>query len=201
MNRHIPLSSFLALSSSLLGFASTASAQGEPPAPATIADDQGAGDGHRFYLSISPLHLLPSPVVEVTGEWRLRDRIGLAVIAGAGRVDIDTSDGDDDSVAMYEVGGQFIGYALGDFDHGLQIGGEVVYVHLATDADTETLTGSAQGLAVGPFVGYKLATDIGFSFNLQAGVQYVAARAEDDGGEAYGSAVIPLVNANLGWSF
>jgi opacity protein-like surface antigen len=198
MNLPVTLSS-LALSSSLLGIASTAGAQ-EPSAPAMIAADDGRDEDHDFYLSFSPLHLLPSPIIEVTGEWRLRDRIGLAAIAGAGRVDVDTA-GEDDSVAMYEVGGQFIGYALGDFDHGLQVGGEAVFLHVTTDGETETLTGSAQGLAVGPFVGYKLATDVGFSFNVQVGAQYVAARGEDDEGESYGSAVIPLVNANLGWSF
>ena len=200
MNRTIALSS-LALSSSLLGTATTASAQ-EPSAPAMIADDDGHDDGHKFYLSFSPLHLLPSPIVEVTGEWRLSDRIGLAAIAGAGRVELETSpSGGDDSVAVYEFGGQFIGYALGDFDHGLQVGGEAVFLHVTTDGETETLTGSAQGLAVGPFVGYKLATDVGFSFNVQVGAQYVAARGEDESGESYGSSVIPLVNANLGWSF
>lgn len=199
MKRRIVLSSLLSLPC-LLGTAATASAQ-EPSAPAIITADDGRDDGHEFYISFSPLHLLPAPIVEVTGEWRLSDRIGLAAIAGAGRADVETSAGDDDSIAVYELGGQFIGYALGDFDHGLQVGGEAVFLHATTDGETETLTGSAQGLAVGPFVGYKLATDVGFSFNVQVGAQYVAARGEDEDGDSYGSAVIPLLNANLGWSF
>ena len=196
MQRHIL--SFLALPSCLLGTAATASAQ-EPPAPTMVEAEHEPDDGHRFYLSISPIHLL-APIVEVTAELRLSDKLGLAAVAGAGRLPLE-EDGEEDSVSAFEVGSQLIAYPIGDFNHGLQVGGEIMYLHLASDGETETLSGSAQGLAVGPFVGYKLATDVGFSFNVQAGAQYVAARGEDDEGESYGSAVVPLVNANLGWSF
>jgi hypothetical protein len=65
---------------------------------------------------------------------------------------------------------------------------------------------TASGLAAGPFVGYKLATRVGFTFNVQGGVEYLFVRADASAStgqtaSAQQTRLIPLVNANLGWSF
>jgi|GEM_PF-1313408 len=183
------------------------------PAPAPVQEDTSveppeAGkkkdDGHDVYISFSPFHLL-FPLVEVTGEIRLHRHIGVAAIAGYGSV---RPEGSSVRFSAFELGGQFLGYAVGHFDHGMQLGLEVLYLGVSgsTGSGRQEISGIGQGLAVGPLVGYKFASKIGFSLNIQGGVQYMAARAEASsisGARATGeeSRLIPLLNLNLGWSF
>jgi opacity protein-like surface antigen len=163
-------------------------------------------EDRSVYLSFSPLHLV-MPIVEVTAEAKVHRKIGLAGILGYGRVSQETA-GQTYRFSAYEVGGQFVSYPIGHFDHGMQLGMEALYVHVNLDEGPNQrldVTGIGNGLAVGPFIGYKLATQFGFSFNVQAGAQYMAvvANASADGTNASeaDSRVIPLLNLNLGWSF
>ena len=55
-------------------------------------------------------------------------------------------------------------YVIGDFRHGMQLGGEVLYLHLNDDR----IAISGEGLAVGPFLGYKIMIDAGFTFDCPA---------------------------------
>jgi len=150
-----------------------------------------------FSLTISPLHLF-LPVVELTGEIRAADKVGVAAILGAGRYS-DTTNGVRVSASVYEAGAQFRYYVLGDFRHGMQLGAELLYLHLSDD----NLSIRGAGVAVGPFVGYKVTADGGFTFDVQLGVEVVGAHAESDSRDAGASdsSVIPLLNVNLGWSF
>jgi hypothetical protein len=89
---------------------------------------------------------------------------------------------------------------LGDFRHGMQLGAELLYLHLS-DAN---LSVSGEGLAVGPFVGYKYTADVGFTFDTQLGVEHIGARAQGNAGStapASDSTNILLLNINVGWSF
>lgn len=173
----------------------------EAPRPGPRDEDE---DDRRVYLSISPLHLL-APVVELTGEVRVHRKIGVAAIGGYGAVRAEPGG---PRFSVWEVGGQFVGYPVGHFDHGMQLGAEVLYVGVsgADGAGSVKVSGAGDGLAAGPFVGYKLATKVGFSFNVQGGVQYMMARAEASStsgatASASDSRVIPLLNINAGWSF
>jgi len=157
----------------------------------------------RAYVSFSPVHLV-FPVVELTAEVRLHPRIGIAAIGGFGNVKASGL-----SIPIWEAGGQFVAYPVGDFDHGMQLGAEALYMGASaqkSEAGT-TVTASAAGLSTGAFVGYKLATRVGFTFNLQAGVAYLTASgdAKATGSSATATASAstwaPLVNANVGWSF
>jgi len=155
---------------------------------------------HRvFSLTISPLHLF-LPVVELTGEYRALDKLGFALIAGAGKYKY-SSYLSNVSAGVFEVGGQLRYYVVGDFRHGMQLGAEVLYLHL-TD---HQVTVAGEGVAMGPFAGYKIITSIGFTFEGQLGVEYVAARAWARNGAVTASdtddAWIPLLNLNVGWSF
>lgn len=147
-----------------------------------------------FSLTISPIHLL-LPVVELTAEARVHDKVGVAVIAGAGKYsDPDVSG---ISATVFEAGGQVRFYVVGDFRHGMQLGGELLYLHLYDDR----IAISGEGLAVGPFIGYKIMVDAGFTFDAQVGFEHISARADGSGSTANDKSFIPLLNLNVGWSF
>jgi hypothetical protein len=161
-----------------------------------------------IYASFSPLHLI-FPIFEAQVEARLHRRIGAAIIGGYGVVKVDSLLAEY-KFKVWELGGQIVGYPVGHFDHGMQLGVEVLYAGVSAD-DTATnsgvtVSGSANGLSFGPIIGYKLATKIGFSFNIQLGAAYLTARAEAKatGGQAASSSqsnFVPILNLNLGWSF
>jgi hypothetical protein len=197
---------------SLITIAAPAMAEAQSadaPPPATSPDGTApagsvaaAGPTHPQRLvsvSISPLHLF-LPIVELTGEYRAHDKVGVALIAGAGQYS-SSSGGVDIKATAFEAGAQVRYYVVGDFRHGMQLGAELLYLHLS-DARIST---SGEGLAVGPFLGYKYTADIGFTFDGQLGFEYVGARAMASAGGATatnsGSSYIPLLNLNVGWSF
>jgi len=158
-----------------------------------------AGDGdtmHDVSLTISPVHLI-LPVVELQGEFKLNPKMSASAILGFGKVS------DEDNIinaTVFELGGQFSYYLIGDFDHGMQLGAEVLFVHLS---DTEATPGGVfgGGLSVGPYVGYKIAADFGLTFAAQLGVAFLAVRASTDNSSASEERIAPLLNINLGWSF
>jgi hypothetical protein len=155
----------------------------EPPHPRRV-----------FSLTISPVHLL-FPVVELTGEVRAHDNVGLALIGGVGKY---TDKPTGISASVYEAGAQFRFYALGDFRSGLQLGAELLYLHV----DARDIVATGEGLAIGPFVGYKLTTDPGFTFDTQIGIEHVSLRAEQNGTSSESEKdFILLLNINIGWSF
>jgi hypothetical protein len=147
-----------------------------------------------FSLTLSPLHLLIGPIVELTGEARVHDKVGLALIGGVGKYS-DNSVGV--SASVFEAGGQVRVYVVGDFRHGMQLGGELLYLHLS---DT-SIAATGEGVAVGPFLGYKVMADAGFTFDAQVGFEHVSARAQSGTSTAANKDFIPLLNLNIGWSF
>ena len=182
------------------------------PAPAAYAipaaphegDEEATPEDRSVYLSVSPFHLL-LPFVELTAEVRLHRKIGVAAIGGYGSVKPQNSDV---RFNVWEAGGQFVGYPVGHFDHGMQVGLEALYAGVSGDekSGNTRIAATASGFASGPFVGYKLATSSGFSFNVQGGVSYlfVQAQASSSSGvtaSAEQTRVLPILNANLGWSF
>lgn len=175
--------------------------EGSAPAAHGASDANGNAVNphpHRtFTLTISPFHVLER-IVELTGEYRALDKLGIAVVAGIGQYK------DDDrqlAALVYEAGAQVRYYLLGDFRHGMQVGAELAYLHVAS----EQVLSTAEGVGIGPFLGYKIITDVGFTFDGQLGVQYLAAHATSKSGVAPGSETdstwIPLLNLNVGWSF
>ncbi|MDY0060386.1 MAG: hypothetical protein RBU45_11285 [Myxococcota bacterium] len=201
--RRSPLTLTLALALAL-GLATTARAEEPAAAPAP------ADDGHFLSLTLSPIHLA-MPVLEVTAEYRVLPKLGVAGFLGAGQYTQETEIGgtvvDEDTFLVLEVGAQVRYYVLGDFDHGMQLGAEVLYLHLSgDDLSSSTVSGSGAGVAVGPFLGYKIATRIGFTFDVQLGYQVilVSAEASNDQGQSATSdetSGSPLLNLNVGWSF
>jgi hypothetical protein len=154
----------------------------EPPHPRRVLS-----------LTISPIHLL-LPVVELTAEARVHDKVGLALVGGAGKV---TDRASNISADAYEAGAQIRVYVLGDFRHGMQLGAEALYLHVSL----RDVVASGEGLAIGPFIGYKVMVDAGFTFDTQVGFERVALRATANGSSDSESEYIPLINLNIGWSF
>ena len=146
-----------------------------------------------FSLTISPLLLL-FPIVELTGELRAHDKLGVAFIGGVGRY---TDSSVNISAAVYELGAQLRFYPIGDFRHGMQLGAEVLYLHMSQS----NLSLRGEGVGVGPFFGYKVISDAGFTFDTQLGAQYIGVRATDGNAAASDQEFIVLLNLNIGWSF
>lgn len=164
---------------------------------------------HIMSLTFSPIHLL-MPVVEITGEFKAHDQWSLALIGGGGSVTVKDEALGDPSFTVWEVGGQFRYYVVGDFDHGMQLGGEILYVNVDSgDIETSSgrVTGTGSGVSIAPFVGYKIATKIGFTFDAQLGIALMglgaSAEAVDTGetAKAKDTRWGPLLNLNVGWSF
>ncbi len=181
-------------------------AQGGAPSRAREEEEAAAEEtpDRSLYLSISPLHLL-LPVIELTAEARLTRNLGVSVLGGYGSVRPPTTNVRFD---VWEVGGQLTGYPVGHFDHGMQLGVEAVYLGVSGNDSSGNVkvVAAGTGFAAGPFLGYKLATKVGFTFNVQGGVEYVLVQADaksSTGATASAEATrwIPLVNANVGWSF
>lgn len=171
--------------------------------PSTVQPTKPA---KQLYLSISPFHLA-SGIVELTGEYKLRDKVSIAGILGYGY-----SKQDGYGYFVRETGVQGIVYPIGDFHHGMQLGLEANFVDVKLSETPRSaptdLRVQASGLAGGAFVGYKIETGLGLTASVQAGAQYFAAVATADKRNGDGSAVresrsglIPLLNINAGWSF
>jgi len=155
-----------------------------------------------FSLTLSPIHLL-LPIVELTGELRLGTQAGVAFIGGGGRVTVtEPNTATKVRFTVYELGGQLRYYVTGSFRRGMEVGAEILYVHV--NGSLQDITGVASGLAMGPFFGWKTTTHAGFTFEVQGGVEVVTMGAQvssSDGGSSSSSVdYIPLLNLGIGWS-
>jgi hypothetical protein len=154
---------------------------------------------------MSPLHLI-LPVFELMAELRVVDGFGVSVLGGYGSISVSDSFNDTVRFRVFELGGQLSWYPLEGFES-LNVGAELLYVNVDTDElNNAEVSGVAQGVAVGPFVGYKLVTSGGFTFLAQGGFQYLAfeAEASDKSGNSAQESESrwgPLLNLNIGWSF
>ncbi len=85
----------------------------------------------------------------------------------------------------------------------MQVGGELIYMHASIDAGG--VSAVADGLSVGPFLGYKVIADFGFTFDCQVDYQFVGVGASATDGQTMASARSSngtvLLNLNVGWSF
>jgi hypothetical protein len=177
---------------------STALSQGAPKDPPDVQ--------HQVSITISPVHLAVA-IVEAMVEYRVDDKVGMAGILGGGQITVKADDGEEMSFTVFEAGAQARYYVLGNFIHGMQVGVEVLYAYVSTKDEDLDVSAVGKGLAVGPFVGYKIATNSGFTFDAQLGAQYMVVKASaeaDSTGEtasASDSDVLTLLNLNIGWSF
>jgi hypothetical protein len=161
-------------------------------------------------LTFSPLHLL-FPAIEVQGEYKVIDGLGVSLIGAYGWPTDEARDVSGETVDIrfdvLEVGTQVMWYPLHKF-RSLQLGVEAVYINVSTTEPVGSFDATAfgGGFAVGPLVGYKFIVGPGFTGFVQLGFSYITVQAEanDSTGateSAEDSGVIVNLNLNLGWSF
>lgn len=171
--------------------------------PAIVAPP--AAPLRQLSVTLSPIHL-SIPVVELTGELALQPKLSVAGILGYGTVKSESVVVEE--VTVLEIGAQVRYYLLGDFEHGLQIGAESIYIN-ASGSGSSGATGikvSGAGLSLGGFLGYKVVTSMGFTFDAQLGAQRVGIGAEASASTGQTAStsensVSPLLNLNVGWTF
>jgi hypothetical protein len=195
------------------------------PALPAVPPDKSPGQlqpgEHRFSLLLSVVHPLAFSIYDASGEFRLGRQAGLALVVGVGSASLKQfyKSLPDERARVWEGGMQVRFYPLGTFDHGLQVGAEIVYLTgsaqttgtITSDADpsmsyTGPLTAKGSGFKVGPFVGYKLVLPVGLTLAAQIGVDYLSLKGlakEANGNTKTGDAktALLLADAGLGWSF
>lgn len=172
----------------LLGSISVAHAQ----EPTSITSSTPEKPLHAS-ITVSPVHFA-LPAAEVTVEIAVTPKIGVGVIGAVGSVKPDLSD---QRVLVYEAGISPRYYVWGNFRQGVELGVEALYAHASADAQMTTL--SAEGLAIGPYVGYKWVASMGLTLEAQLGASYFAMRG--DGVDENDSRFAVLLNLQVGWSF
>lgn len=155
-------------------------------------------------ITISPFHLV-APIFEFTGEYALSPKFGAALIGGYGGLKIKNSLNNEVEIPVLEIGGQAAYYVLGSFRHGMQVGAELLWIKVSPPKD-QGVTVAANGIAIGPMIGYKWVARFGLTLLAQGGYEllFAQAKARDVNGqelEASTDTGIPLVNLNIGWSF
>lgn len=195
------------------------------PGVAGMPPDQRPGQlqpgEHRFSLVLSVVHPIVFSIYDATGEFRLGRHAGLALVAGVGSASLKQfyKALPDERARVWEGGLQIRFYPVGTFDHGLQVGAEIVYLtgsasttgNITPDDDPGAtsngpLTAKGSGFKVGPFVGYKLALPVGFTLAAQIGVDYLSLKgiAKDANGTTRTGdtkTAFLLADAGIGWSF
>src|SRR5664279_6241523 len=165
------------------------------------ADDEPE---RHWTIMVAPLRAI-IPLGEITAEYAITPKLGASIELGAGQRTI--SAGSDDATGTeIEGGAQVRYYALGSFRHGMELGGEFLEEHVMFQ---EPLPGpivgaAAGGATLGAFVGYKIITHVGFSFEAQLGARYLIVDPQITG-QATGVPAFdkwaPLLHINVGWSF
>lgn len=157
----------------------------------------------NVYIGFSPLHLI-LPMFVGVAEVKLTKHFSVGALGGFGNIQYDGF-----KFKVWEAGGQLLAYPVGDFDHGMQLGAEVMYKGVTLDEAPKSnvqIEAAASGLGVSPLVGYKYASKIGFTLAVQGGVTFYAiqANASDNNGNTAAKSdrnIVPLLNFNIGWSF
>ena len=158
----------------------------------------------------SPFYLL-LPMVKLTGELSVVRHLGVAAFGGIGQstIDFKASDGASSTfdATTYLLGTQVIGYPARSFD-GVEVGAQLQYVYVDGQGKVgeTSFAGTGSGFALGPFLGYKWITQVGFTALVQGGVQFLAVRGTGNGESgrtdtASDALVSPLLNLDFGWSF
>ncbi len=175
-----------------LSLSTAALAEDRPSdAPMSVEKPARASDDvqHNVSLTFSPVLLLANGVLETTAEFRLSSYASIAVSAGLGSLN--------HPATLGLVGLQGRVYPVGTFIHGMSLALDVQYIAASLDDGS----GTGNGIVVSPMIGYKLATNRGFTLDLQAGPAMLVVRAAVSNGDtAVGRAVLPKLNLNLGWS-
>jgi hypothetical protein len=204
--KQLSLLAILTTASSLASAQPDPAPDATPPAleapPAIHAERPAVDEGKRFTVMWAPLRLI-IPLVELTVEYRVRDQLGIVATIGAGRRTIEIG-GTQVAGTELEAGLQVRYYVLRAFS-GLHLGAEVLdeYVTFDEPLPPNVLGAAAGGVTAGAFVGYKVLTRIGFTFEAQLGARYLVIDPPATGMSPgrLEERWLPLLHLNVGWTF
>ncbi|HKQ67962.1 MAG TPA: hypothetical protein VJT73_01420, partial [Polyangiaceae bacterium] len=136
------------------------------PRPADRTRDPRSARQRSASLTVSALHPVVFATYDAALEFRLGRQAGLAFAFGLGTLNLRRLDRKlpDDDAKIWQAGGQLRFYLVGNFDHGLQVGFEALYISgsatsqadvslSATAKYSGTITATGKGFKLGPFVG------------------------------------------------
>lgn len=197
----------LSLSMPALAKAQPSSGAEETPIAAAGSSIEAAeGDrtsvlpGHRVSVTVNPL-LLIFGYLEVMGEFRLHDQVGVAAMVAGGPASTWPQSTASGFLAHLGVQGNY--YVFRDFDHGLHVGAKALGHYL----DIEDALGSLSrfALIMGGYGGYKFAASSGLTVVAQVGgvLLFDFERTSLEEGQAgfAGTRQAPYMRLHLGWSF
>jgi hypothetical protein len=190
---------------------------GEEPAPKpgkrkfyVVAVEEVERPTRHVTVTFEPLHLF-YPIVQIGVEARVADEVGVMIFGGGGSAPVDFVSPPytgPSKVSVWEVGGQLLYYATGDFgDGGMQVGVEALFMHAALEGASALGTGSIGGLAagftVGPLIGWKFVTRGGFTVDSQIGVGFRATKQTtgDPAAPSDDRSAVLLGSLAIGWTF
>lgn len=142
-------------------------------------------------VTVSPLQA-SKKIAQLTGELKIIDVISLSGVAGIGSHE-------DQLVAV--GGGQVRVYLSGGFNGGMHIGAEALYTEMGKASDITGIINVMNGVSGGPFVGFKHVFDFGLTLDVAGGIRFKDGRIETGDSTAEPTALGPLANVNIGWSF
>jgi hypothetical protein len=182
-----------------------------PPAPEQKepAPPSKHEPSHRVTASLSLVSAWFA-VVQASVEIRATNRFSVGALAGAGTITL--SDDPDPywpgKVAVQEFGGQLRLYPIGDYDTGLVLGAEALYMRVSVpDDEGLPYRASISGLGAGPFVGGKLTLAFGATALAQVGLLVMTIKGHGESIDGARNAnvksgmVTPMADLGLGWSF
>src|SRR6266545_7646983 len=143
--------------------AAAAVATASPAAP----DAPAAGGRRSFTLLAYPFTLIPNEHdgvrawrLDLAGELRLDDDVGVQLAAGAGPQERQGT-----SWLLFTAGGQARYYFHGSFERGFSLAAEALFV-----GSTGAGSSGANAVSLAALVGYKQAFGLGFTLDAQLGV-------------------------------
>lgn len=173
----------------------------QPPPPEPVEPPKKIP---KISITMAPI-LLGLPLIELTAEYRVARKIGVSITVGAGKRSIEGSFGAKANGTEIEAGAQFRYYAIGSFRHGMEVGVQLLeeYVKFDEPLPANIVGVAAGGFTAGGFLGYKIATGIGFTFEAQLGARYLVVEPTVQGSGSFDGIEKwqPLLHLNVGWSF
>lgn len=153
-------------------------------------------------LTFSPAHAILLPMGELAIEGRLHPKFSLTALLGLGARPIvkpwaGVTRFKQENFLAWQLGLQAKGYIWGNFQGGLNLGLELLY-----HQDTSTRS-DAQALSTGLFLGYKYIVTIGFTIDVQLGLNYqlIGEKPVNNPLQTGEGKFGMLLNLNMGWSF
>jgi hypothetical protein len=184
--------------------------------PLRAQEPATAARSHIVSITVSAVPALDG-IAQIHAELAGSGTLGIAAIVGGGSVEGYQSEPIDYRTGPFPIillGAQASYYPFGDFENGMQIGGQALLKLTHRDAAHYNYYRGGAGIEMVPYIGYKLIAGPGITFNAQAGVGTMLNRdfittsyteispaGKRVGHYEYIFHTQALLHLNIGWSF